>query len=47
MPIWYFCWLFGTFVGFLVHFPRFGALYQGKSGNPVSDPNDLAIIEAR
>jgi hypothetical protein len=25
---------FGIFVGYLVHFPRFGMLYKEKSGNP-------------
>jgi hypothetical protein len=28
--IWYIMWSFGTFI-----FPRFGKLYQEKSGNPV------------
>jgi hypothetical protein len=34
MVIWYILWLFGTFYGYLVHFSRFGMLYQEKSGNP-------------
>jgi hypothetical protein len=27
-------WPVGIFCGHLVHFPHFGILYQGKSGNP-------------
>jgi hypothetical protein len=27
-------WPFGIFCGHLVHIPRFGILYQEKSGNP-------------
>jgi hypothetical protein len=27
-------WPFGIFCGHLVYFPRFGILYQEKSGNP-------------
>jgi hypothetical protein len=40
MSIWSISWLFGIFVAiwyilwFLVHNPRFGILYQVKSGNP-------------
>jgi hypothetical protein len=30
-------WSFGIFCGNLVSFPRFGILFQEKSGNPVSD----------
>jgi hypothetical protein len=29
-------WPFGIFCGHLVYFPRFGILYQEKSGNPVN-----------
>jgi hypothetical protein len=31
--IWYVRWPFGVFCVHLVHFPRFGMLYQEKSGN--------------
>jgi hypothetical protein len=38
---WYMLWSFGQFSGYLVYFvaiwyifPRFGILYQEKSGNP-------------
>jgi ABC-type dipeptide/oligopeptide/nickel transport system permease component len=31
---WYILWLFYLFCGHLVYFPRFGMLYQEKSGNP-------------
>jgi hypothetical protein len=34
MAIWYILWPFGIFYGHLVFFPRFGFLYQEKSGNP-------------
>jgi hypothetical protein len=34
LPIWSIRRLFGTFGGHLVYFPRFGMLYQEKSGNP-------------
>jgi hypothetical protein len=29
-------WQFGTFCGLLIHCPRFGILYQEKSGDPVA-----------
>jgi hypothetical protein len=32
--IWYIVRSFGIFYGHLVYFPRFGMLYQDKSGNP-------------
>jgi hypothetical protein len=32
--IWYILWPLGTFHGYLIHFFRFGMLYQEKSGNP-------------
>jgi hypothetical protein len=32
--IWHIAWPFGIFSPFLVHFTRFGMLYQEKSGNP-------------
>jgi hypothetical protein len=31
--IWYSMWPFDIFYEYLVHFPRFGMLYQEKSGN--------------
>jgi hypothetical protein len=31
---WYILWSFGIFYGCSVYFPRFGMLYQEKSGNP-------------
>jgi hypothetical protein len=31
--IWYTLWTFGTSCGKMVHFPRFGMLFQEKSGN--------------
>jgi hypothetical protein len=34
VAIWYILWPFGTFYNCLVHFSRFGMLYQEKSGNP-------------
>jgi hypothetical protein len=42
MAIWSTLYLFGIFRGLLVHgylifFPRFGMLYQEKSGNPGVD----------
>jgi hypothetical protein len=36
--IWHTSWLFGIFYPILVHFTRFGMLYQEKSGNPGSNP---------
>jgi hypothetical protein len=34
--IWYILWPFGTFCDILdIFFPRFGMLYQEKSGSPV------------
>jgi hypothetical protein len=36
LVIWYICWLFGTFVVYLVYSPRFGKYYREKSGNPES-----------
>jgi hypothetical protein len=33
--IWSILWPFGIFHGYLVHFARFGMMYQEKSGNPV------------
>jgi hypothetical protein len=42
--IWYILWPFGVFCGHLEYFmvtwhilPRFGILYQEKSGNPAAD----------
>jgi hypothetical protein len=35
MVIWYKLWLFWYILWYLIHFPRFGMLYQKKSGNPV------------
>jgi hypothetical protein len=32
--IWHILWPFGIFSPVLVHFIRFGVLYQEKSGNP-------------
>jgi hypothetical protein len=32
--IWHVLWQFGTCSHVLVHFTRFGMLYQEKSGNP-------------
>jgi hypothetical protein len=32
--IWYILWPFGIFHGYLVHFSRFGMLYQEKYDNP-------------
>jgi hypothetical protein len=37
--IWYILWSCGIFYGHLVYFPRFGMLYQDKSGNPGFDAN--------
>jgi hypothetical protein len=34
--IWYILWRFAIFYDNLVHFSRFGMLYEDKSGNPVS-----------
>jgi hypothetical protein len=34
MAFWYFLWLFGIF------FPRFGMLYQEKSGSPDGEVNE-------
>jgi hypothetical protein len=34
MTILFILWSFGIFCGNLVHFSRFGMLYQDKSGNP-------------
>jgi hypothetical protein len=34
MVLCYILWTFGTVRGNLVYFPRFGILYQEKSGNP-------------
>jgi hypothetical protein len=31
MDRWYILWPFGIFYGYLVCFPRFGMMYQGKS----------------
>jgi hypothetical protein len=36
MVIWYILWLFGIFYGYLVCLPRFGTLYQEKSGIPAT-----------
>jgi hypothetical protein len=36
MAIWYVIRTLGIFCGNLVYFPRFGTLYQEKSGNPDS-----------
>jgi hypothetical protein len=35
----YILWSFGIFCGHLVYLPRFGMLYQEKSGNPDSNPS--------
>jgi hypothetical protein len=35
----YVSWPFGIVCGHLVNFPRFGALFQEKSGNPAPHPN--------
>jgi hypothetical protein len=34
---WYILWTFGIYCGNWVYFPRFGILYQEKSGNPAMD----------
>jgi hypothetical protein len=34
--VWYILWSFGIFVVAWFIFPRFGMLYQEKSGNPVA-----------
>jgi hypothetical protein len=39
-------WSFGIFCGHLVHFPRFGILYQEKSGNPVWRCGVVVIVSA-
>jgi hypothetical protein len=39
MGIWSILLPFGIFYGYLVYFPRFGMLYQEKSGNPVDFVN--------
>jgi hypothetical protein len=36
--IWHILWPFGIFSPILVHFTRFGMLYQEKSGSPGHDP---------
>jgi hypothetical protein len=33
----YILWIFGIVRGNLVYFPRFGILYQEKSGNPATN----------
>jgi hypothetical protein len=35
---WYILWSIGKLMVIWYIFPRFGAQYQGKSGNPVLDP---------
>jgi hypothetical protein len=37
--IWHILWPFGIFYPVLVHFTRFGMLYQEKSGNPALKQN--------
>jgi hypothetical protein len=43
MAIWYVSWPFGMFHGHLVNFPRFGMLYEEKSGNPAFDQIELSL----
>jgi hypothetical protein len=37
VAIWYILWPFSIFYFYLVHFSRFGMLYQEKSGNPSNE----------
>jgi hypothetical protein len=41
VAIWYILLQFGIFNDSLACFPRFGVLYQEKSGNPVSFPKSV------
>jgi hypothetical protein len=42
--IWYIFWPFGKFYGYFgISFPRFGMLYQGRSGNP--EQNDVKWLK--
>jgi hypothetical protein len=45
-PFGIFCGTFVIFCGNLVHFPRFGILYQEKSGNPVQQGDQIGRIFA-
>jgi hypothetical protein len=47
--IWHILRLLGILCGHLVYFPRFGMLYQEKSGKPVYVPNmwDTACMHGR
>jgi hypothetical protein len=40
-------WPFGIFCGHLVHIPRFGILYQEKSGNPGPESTEDALPQKR
>jgi hypothetical protein len=45
--IWYVSWPFCTCCGNLVLFPRFGILYQEKSGNPATYDNKTRFCGRR